>query len=143
MIFQPVRRGVVTSEFTEIRGAGIHGGIDIGPEGQKLPCEIYSVCDGTIVFNGWENDYNHSQGFGYYVIIEDKRKSYHFYGHLEPDSCSFPVGTKVKGGDKIGMMGNSGHSFGAHLHYGVSPYPWIDGKGRRIWTDPKELRSLY
>jgi murein DD-endopeptidase MepM/ murein hydrolase activator NlpD len=44
------------------------------------------------------------------------------YFHLKQFS-KLKVGDKLNHGDIIGLMGNSGHSFGAHLHLEV----WVNG----------------
>ena len=47
---------------------------------------------------------------------------------------SLSVGTQVKAGDRIGSIGNTGDSYGAHLHFEVhvndsnnSNIPWKSG----------------
>ena len=39
--------------------------------------------------------------------------------YLHLDSLSVSVGQQVTKGQKLGVMGNTGNSFGAHLHFDV------------------------
>jgi len=55
--------------------------------------------------------------WGNYVCIRTAAGQYHYYCHL--DSRAVSEGQAVKAGDKLGVMGNTGYSFGAHLHFEV------------------------
>ena len=94
---------------------GYHKGIDlVGVD----DITVYSIADGVIDATPYE-----ASGFGYYVrmIIPDGRRIY--YGHLKLKQGSIVVkaGQTVKKGDKLGIMGNTGHSFGAHTHLEIRP----------------------
>lgn len=85
-----------------------HDGIDIpGPVG--LP--IYSTADGVVEHSGRESEYGISvvinHGYGYKTR----------YAHLSKAIAT--VGQRVKRGEKIGLLGNTGRSTGPHLHYEV------------------------
>ncbi|MDF2536710.1 MAG: hypothetical protein K0R18_2872 [Bacillales bacterium] len=56
-------------------------------------------------------------GYGNCVAIEDKYGKLHIYGHL--NSISVVVGQTVSKGQQIGTQGNTGKSYGSHLHYEV------------------------
>lgn len=53
-----------------------------------------------------------------------------FYGHLQTGSFKVTAGTKVKCGQQIASAGNTGMSFGAHLHFGFKPVR----QGEDEWT---------
>lgn len=53
--------------------------------------------------------------WGNYVCIQTEDGQYHYYCHLA--SRAVQKGETVKAGQKIGVMGNTGYSFGAHLHF--------------------------
>ena len=43
-----------------------------------------------------------------------------FYAHLQPGSVRVKVGDRVKRGQVLGLLGNSGNSTGPHLHFQIS-----------------------
>ena len=45
------------------------------------------------------------------------------YAHLAPHSVTVHVGDRVKAGDKLGLLGNSGNTTGPHLHFQISDQP--------------------
>lgn len=55
--------------------------------------------------------------WGNYVCIKTDSGQYHYYCHLA--SRAVKKGQQVNKGDKIGVMGNTGYSFGSHLHFEV------------------------
>ncbi len=87
----------------------IHRGIDlVGPKNTK----IYATGDGTVTLakysrNGYGNEVVILHGFGYSTR----------YAHL--NKILVKDGEKVKRGQLIGKMGNTGRSTGTHLHYEV------------------------
>lgn len=89
-------------------GADFHAGLDIaGQPGQP----VYATAEGTVRHTGYQGAYGNlitiDHGFG----LETK------YGHLS--SYRVKSGDKVKRGDIIGRVGNTGRSTGYHLHYEV------------------------
>ena len=54
---------------------------------------------------------------GNLVVIKHKNNEYSFLAHFALNSIKVKVGQKVKAGDQIGKLGNSGNSLGPHLHY--------------------------
>jgi septal ring factor EnvC (AmiA/AmiB activator) len=87
-----------------------HEGMDFtAPTGT----DIYATGDGVIAeiehsFRGYGNKIVIDHGYGYKTL----------YGHME--SFNVVVGQKVKRGDIIGKVGNTGLSTAPHLHYEVS-----------------------
>lgn len=78
--------------------------------GTKLP----AVANGTIVLS------KESEILGNVTVLKVLRKGlipvYFGYCHMQKP-CALPVGTKVKMGDTIGLLGNTGSaSSGPHLH---------------------------
>jgi hypothetical protein len=56
---------------------------------------------------------------GNHVTIDHGNGLYTFYGHLDPGSVAVEVGDEVKAGNQIGLVGDSGGSQIAHLHFHV------------------------
>lgn len=57
---------------------------------------------------------------GNHVILDLGNDRYAFYAHLQPGSLRVKVGDKVKVGQVLGLVGNSGNSTEPHLHFHVS-----------------------
>lgn len=99
-----------------------HYGIDMVGLSDK---NIYSPVAGTVVDSRWENDSDHSQGYGQLVRILDSESGLYFiFGHLSERSVS--EGDTVTAGQKIGVEGSTGNSTASHLHYQVSS-DWNSG----------------
>lgn len=107
---------VITSEF-KYRWGRLHAGIDISGCGYGSP--IYAVRNGTVVRTG-----NNPGADGLYVIVNHGDGYYSIYMHMSVIKAS--AGQTVSKGQVIGAMGNSGRSYGTHLHlgiyYGGEPY---------------------
>lgn len=86
----------------------MHPGIDFAA---PIGTEIYATGDGTIEKVGWVGGYGKTiminHGYGYKTR----------YAHCSKFNCR--RGQKVKRGDLIGFVGNTGQSTGPHLHYEV------------------------
>ena len=63
--------------------------------------------------------------WGNYVRVDDKDGNRLYFCHMA--SRAVKVGDVIKAGDKLGVMGNTGLSFGAHTHFEVRK---SDGKTR-------------
>lgn len=60
---------------------------------------------------------------GNFVQIDLGSGLYAFYAHLQPGSLRVKVGDKVRRGQVIGLVGNTGNSTEPHLHFHVSNSP--------------------
>jgi hypothetical protein len=62
---------------------------------------------------------------GNFVILDIGQGRYAFYAHLRPGSLRVRVGDRVRKGQVLGLVGNSGNSTEPHLHFhlmdGTSP----------------------
>ena len=99
-----------------------HYGIDMVGLSDK---NIYSTVNGVVVDSRWQNDDDHSAGYGQLVrILDNDTGLYFIFGHLSERSVS--QGDTVTKGQKIGVEGSTGNSTGSHLHYQVSE-DWNEG----------------
>lgn len=112
--------GVVTSQFGP-RGNGYHKGIDIGaPKGTG----IHAIADGvieTICAGCQEGNWKCGGGYGNVVYIRhsDGKIDQTRYAHLDRVAPGLREGETVAKGRLLGYMGNTGHSFGVHLHFEI------------------------
>ncbi len=117
------------TDFPNYRSGKFHGGTDIASaEGAELGDPIKASFAGKVVSVVTSvKGVDHSKGFGNYVKIEsviNGKKYLTYYCHLLYGSVSVSNGDNVYKGQVIGKMGNTGNSYGAHLHleYRVEPY---------------------
>ena len=85
-----------------------HAGMDFTA---PIGTDIYATGNGTVSGAGWE------QGYGNCVQIDHGYGYVTLYAHM--NAIKVRVGQKLKRGDVIGMIGNTGKSTGPHLHYEV------------------------
>jgi murein DD-endopeptidase MepM/ murein hydrolase activator NlpD len=57
---------------------------------------------------------------GNLVVLDLGNGQFAFYAHLKPGSLKVKPGQRVKRGEVIGLVGNSGSSFEPHLHFEVT-----------------------
>lgn len=104
-------------------GIGWAKGVDVVKYKSQLD-KITAHTTGTVikVMTGMKNGQLDPEGFGYgnYVIILHGNNMATLYAHM--DSVSVKMGAAVSKGEIIGTMGNTGNSFGAHLHFEVRRY---------------------
>jgi hypothetical protein len=62
---------------------------------------------------------------GNHVILDLGGGRYAMYAHLAPHSVTVHVGDRVRTGDKLGLLGNSGNTTGPHLHFQIGDRPSI------------------
>lgn len=86
----------------------MHKGIDFA---SNVGAEIYATGDGTV------KKVAEGQGYGKLVIIDHGFGYETRYGHMSEFKVS--EGDKVKRGQVIGLIGNTGLSTGPHVHYEI------------------------
>ena len=108
----------VSSYWGDGRG---HKGIDLCANKNTA---IMAVASGTVTKAGWNGDY------GYCVKIDHGNGYSTLYAHANKVCVS--VGQKVSQGETIALVGNTGYSFGNHVHFEVyqgntriNPAPFI------------------
>jgi murein DD-endopeptidase MepM/ murein hydrolase activator NlpD len=63
------------------------------------------------------------EGDGNFVVLRLAPRTYAGYAHLIPGSVRVGPGDRVREGDVLGLLGNSGNSDGPHLHFQVMNRP--------------------
>jgi len=98
-----------------------HGGIDLVREGYRLD-NIVAHSDGVVVEvinNVRVSTPNDATNPGNMVRL-DHGNGYHTrYLHMAYDTVKVKAGDKVKRGQVLGYMGDTGNAFGGHLHFEV------------------------
>lgn len=122
--------GIVTSHYGYRRGRR-HNGTDI------------DLNTGDTVRAAWSGKiryakYNES-GFGNLVVIRHPNGLETFYAHLSKHLVA--PNQEVVAGEPIGLGGNTGHSYGSHLHFEVRFYDAPMDPAHIIDFKKKELRD--
>jgi murein DD-endopeptidase MepM/ murein hydrolase activator NlpD len=88
------------------RGNAFHSGVDFPvPRGTR----VSAAGRGCVVFAGW-ND-----GYGKLVVIQHRLGMTSWYAHLA--RITVRKGRCVVAGNRVGLVGSTGHSTGPHLHF--------------------------
>ena len=104
----PIHHRVVTSNFGyRPRFRRMHKGVDIKAYTGDTVRAAFSGKVRVVRYEGG--------GYGNYVVIRHHNGLETIYGHLSKHLTS--VNREVKAGDPIGLAGNTGRSFGSHLHF--------------------------
>lgn len=130
----PVNYIAITTYFKK----GIHNGLDLGWNskhgGKNQP--IYAAEAGKVV-SIKDNDKT-GKSWGNYVKIYHGNKIYTLYAHLK-NGIKVKKGQKVKQGDLLGHMGNTGKAAGNHLHYEY----YKGGASTKYRVDPEKYTYVY
>jgi murein DD-endopeptidase MepM/ murein hydrolase activator NlpD len=105
--------GWVTSDFgvrldPYVAERQMHEGLDIATAHGQV---VVAPSDGTVVFDGTEG------GYGKVLVIDHGYGVKTRYGHLS--EIFVHPGQRVRRGEKVAAVGNTGRSTGPHLHYEV------------------------
>jgi len=119
----------ITQEF-----GGNHIGIDLVGKGYTLD-DVVAHSSGVVTFTqtGRQNNQGSTgnESYGNFVIINHGNGYETLYAHL--NNVYVNVGEEVAKGSLIGTMGNTGNSYGAHLHFEIikdgiriNPFEYLD-----------------
>ncbi|MDE3840124.1 peptidase M23 [Bacillus methanolicus] len=114
------------------RDGELHAGIDIA-NSANVP--VVAAADGVVIRSYYSSSYgncifiSHSINGQIYTTV---------YAHLQ--SRLVGTGAVVSKGQQIGVMGNTGYSFGQHLHFEIHKGPWNPSKSNAV--DPLNYISM-
>lgn len=123
----PFAVGVGISSYYGTRWGRLHEGIDFVP-GNGAP--VQAIADGTVRI---ATESGGAYGVNVYIdhVIDGQLVTSH-YAHMQYNSLRVTAGQRVKVGDVIGLTGNTGRSYGAHMHFEIiiggstiDPLPWL------------------
>ncbi|MHB2169384.1 peptidoglycan DD-metalloendopeptidase family protein [Alsobacter sp. R-9] len=115
LIRKPIAEGQLRSTFGMryhpiLRYSRMHTGIDWA---NRIGTPIIAAGDGRVRSAGWDS------GYGRRVEIEHAYNFVTTYNHMSAFAKGIREGVRVRQGQVIGYLGNSGLSTGPHLHYEV------------------------
>lgn len=124
----PYAVGVPITYGFGMRSGKMHEGTDFVP---GAGAHIQAIADGVVRVAT-----DNGGAFGVTIVIDhviDGQTVSSRYAHMEYDSRQVEVGDTVRVGQYIGRTGDTGRSFGAHLHFEVlqggttatDPLPWL------------------
>jgi murein DD-endopeptidase MepM/ murein hydrolase activator NlpD len=103
--------------------------------------EILAVADGTVakVIDGVEENnppaiapgvgFDPEKALGNSVVLALPGGLFATYAHMQPRSLRVKTGDRVRRGQVLGLVGNSGNATGPHLHFHISTGPGLSGEG--------------
>ncbi|WP_332695395.1 murein hydrolase activator EnvC family protein [Halalkalibacter lacteus] len=121
--------GSITSTYgpRAFSGGNMHYGIDIGKNGRSGDVPIVAVQDGTVIRAYYSSSYGNTVLIAHQV---NGQLVTTLYAHME--NLEVSNGQSVSKGQRIGLMGNTGHSFGAHLHFEIHEGGWNGAKSNAV-----------
>ena len=115
------------------RAGHVHQGQDILADCGK---RIVAARGGRVQYSGYQ-----AGGAGYYIVIDGKSTGHDYvYMHLQRGQRA-KQGQRVRTGEQIGKVGDTGDASGCHLHFELWSKPgWYSG-GHAMRTVTKYLRQ--
>jgi murein DD-endopeptidase MepM/ murein hydrolase activator NlpD len=135
-------KGPITQEYGNLQPDGLpHTGYDFGfTDGVRTFPDVYAAAAGTVLYAGdsrhlgWPNPWYFNPDFDRTdavdtsagnVLVIGHDDGVTTYSHLE--SWDVAKGAEVRQGQRVATVGNTGYSFGKHLHFEWIPYPFDFG----------------
>jgi murein DD-endopeptidase MepM/ murein hydrolase activator NlpD len=104
------------SRFGADRGDHVHQGQDISAA-EGTP--VVTPRSGYVYWRRYQAD-----GAGHYVVVRGDDGRDYVFMHLVAGSVLVSEEQRVTAGQQLGQVGNTGRSFGAHLHFEIWPDGW-------------------
>lgn len=122
--FMMPANGRLTSGIGQ-RWGSFHAGIDIANKASNVP--IVAAADGVVI----KSYYSSSYGNAIFIAHSVNGQTYTtVYAHMSNRSVG--SGAVVSKGQRIGTMGNTGQSYGQHLHFELHRGSWNAAKSNAI-----------
>lgn len=129
-------------DFSQVNAANryLDGPADQLTSSPAYGAEVHAVADGTVVSvrddipetpaGEAPHGLTLEEGGGDAIVLAIGHGRYAFYGHLQHGSISVRKGQRVKVGQTIARLGNSGNSIAVHLHFHLVNGPaWAASNG--------------
>jgi murein DD-endopeptidase MepM/ murein hydrolase activator NlpD len=99
---------------------------------------VYAVADGTVsgIIDGFPDNEPGGYSSQANTVTVDHNKYYSFYAHMKLNGITVKVGQRVRRGELLGYVGNSGMSSESHLHF------CIDAKSGHAISIPFYFRKM-
>lgn len=101
-----------------------HNGVDIAPSTIEEENKIYANCKGVVyeIQDGLDRNVNATgkETWGNFVLIKHPNGMFSRYAHLQKRTIQVKVGQEVNESTYLGMMGESGITYGRHEHFEVA-----------------------
>lgn len=128
LIRKPITEGRMTSGFgmryhPVLSYSKMHTGVDWA---EKIGTPILAAGDGTVIKAQWDS------GYGRRIEIQHANGYVSTYSHQSRFARGIAPGVRVRQGQVIGYLGNTGLSTGPHLHYEVM----VNGR----FVDPMKIK---
>lgn len=125
-----------------------HRGIDMCWNSQYggAYAPVFAPADGEVVAidDGWGNTWSTGvANWGNYIKIKHGAGVYTLSAHLLKGSFKVKIGDKVKRGQQVAQMNNSGYSNGCHVHYELYWDKNGKGSGTQYRVDPLKYCFAY
>lgn len=128
-----------------------HTGIDIVRERNRLDTIVAAQKGKVIRIVSNVTGRDTSKGYGNYIELQHGDNTVTKYCHLKYGSIKVKIGQIVEREQEIGYMGDTGYTFGAHLHFqvikagkAIDPLPYInDQKKLTPYNEKKYTKGNY
>jgi LysM repeat protein len=110
-----------------------HEGVDLFTKHGEY---VYAVVDGVLTDRAWDQP-DRRAGNAWTLTSADGSGTWFFYAHLADFAPNLKVGSRVRAGQIIGFVGQTGNAAAVHLHFevhpnggdAVNPYPIVRARG--------------
>ncbi|MGX9348950.1 M23 family metallopeptidase [Microbacterium sp. KNMS] len=125
------------------RWGRMHEGVDFTP-GDGAP--VQAIADGVVRI---ATESGGAYGVTVYIdhVIDGQVVTSH-YAHMQYGSLKVTQGQRVETGDVVGLTGNTGRSYGAHMHFEIiingkttDPLPWLQEHANTRYSKEEEAAA--